>query len=167
MRYIHVADDGKILGLYDTEIAPVPDGAVQINDTQWNSVFKNRHTHFNASTDVFTTVVPPIVGDELRSKLLAHFDSVEEKIYENKLGYSLTPKGVARLKAIYLRAVDGKFSSAENERLILQYRAVETAYNQHCDVTSATLKTFSEKLATNKLEDATQIVSKYVADNPD
>lgn len=166
MKYVELAADGKMLGFYDPAVAPVPDAAVQITDAQWDSVFENRHTHFNVNTKVFTKAVPPLVGDELRNRLLAEFDRVEEQIYKNKLGYNITPVGVARLKAIYLRAVDGKFSSTENERLILQYTAVETAYNAHCDIATATFKEFSGKLTTNELEDAKEIILKYIADNP-
>lgn len=166
MKYVELAADGKMLGFYDPAVAPAPNGAVEITDDQWDSIFEHRHTHFNKNTNVFTTAAPPLVGEELQNQLLSQFDRVEEQVYKNKLGYTITPNGVARLKAIYLRAVDGKFGSTENERLILQYRAIETAYNAHCDATSVTFKAFSEKLATNKLEDAKQIVLKYIADNP-
>lgn len=166
MKHVELAPDGKMLGLYDPAVAPVPNGAVEITETQWNSIFEHRHTHYNTNTKVFTTAVPPLVGEYLQNQLLSQFDRVEEQVYKNKLGYTITPAGVARLKAIYLRAVDGKFGSTENERIILQYRAVETAYNAHCDATLVTFKAFSEKLATNKLEDAKQIVLKYITDNP-
>lgn len=166
MKYVELAADGKMLGFYDPEIAPAPNGAVEITDAQWDSIFEHRHTHFNVNTGNLTRIEQPIDVNTLRNQLLSQFDRVEEQVYKNKLGYTITPNGVARLKAIYLRAVDGKFSSTENERVILQYGAVETAYNAHCDATSVTFKAFSDKLATNKLDDAKQIVLKYIADNP-